>query len=309
MELARPTAALHCRPEWLPLLLFAAWWAITLAWWGLAFAAVTPATPPWLARTQFVCFGTLANGLPDSYGWARLALVPLAMLAPLLAVHGRGLARGLARLRAGTPGRVALVALAALTLLEVGWVGQRVWSGLRSEAARTALPSAPEPLPAHYPRLNRPAPDFRLVDQRGAAVALSDLRGQVVYLTFAFAHCNATCPVTVRSLVLAAQDDPALGARPVVVSLDPWRDTPSALPGAAARWGLEGSGYLLTGSVAQVLGILARYEFPSARDERTGDLSHPALVYVIDREGRIAYLFNNPPPDWIVAAGRRAAQG
>jgi cytochrome oxidase Cu insertion factor (SCO1/SenC/PrrC family) len=309
MPIAASAAPPHRGPEAAALPLFAAWWAITLGWWALAFLQVTPATPAWLARTQSVCFGNLSNGLPDAYGWTRLLLAPLGMLLPLLVVHGAGIVRGLRALGRRGAGRLALAVLVALPLAEGWWVGGRVQAGLAVELARTTLPRAGEPLPAHYPRLNRPAPDIRLLDQRGAPVALSALRGQVLLLTFAFAHCTATCPLTVRSLVQAAAATGELGARPVVVTLDPWRDTPSALGGVARQWRLPPDGLVLSGSVAQVLDVLARYELPTQRDERTGDVAHPALVYVIDREGRIAYLLNNPPPDWIVSAARRAAAG
>jgi cytochrome oxidase Cu insertion factor (SCO1/SenC/PrrC family) len=297
------------RFERVPLLLFVAWLGVTLGWWGLAFVTVSPSTPEWLARTQYVCFGNLADGLPDTYGWARLILAPLGMLAPLLAVHGRGIGQGVRAAWRRPAGRLLVCVLVALTLVEGAWVGARIRTGLAIDAERIALPSAPDGLPAAYPRLDRPAPDFRLVDQHGISVALGDLRGQVLYLTFAFAHCNATCPLTVRSMLQAARDSAGIGARPVVVTLDPWRDTPSALPGAAAQWGLEGLGSVLSGTVPQVLGVLARYELPTQRDPNTGDIAHPALVYVIDRSGRIAYVLNNPPPAWIAEAGRRAAQG
>ena len=40
------------------------------------------------------------------------------------------------------------------------------------------------------------APDFRLIDQNGAFVNLSDFRGKVVVLTFMDSQCKDTCPIT-----------------------------------------------------------------------------------------------------------------
>ena len=40
------------------------------------------------------------------------------------------------------------------------------------------------------------APDFRLIDQNGAFVSLSDFRGKVVVLTFMDSQCKDTCPIT-----------------------------------------------------------------------------------------------------------------
>ena len=34
---------------------------------------------------------------------------------------------------------------------------------------------------------------------------------------------------------------------------------------------------------------LDAWEVPRRRNERTGEVTHPSLVYVIDEEGRIAY--------------------
>ena len=40
------------------------------------------------------------------------------------------------------------------------------------------------------------APDFRLLDQNGSYVGLSDFRGKVVLLTFMDSQCKDTCPIT-----------------------------------------------------------------------------------------------------------------
>ena len=40
------------------------------------------------------------------------------------------------------------------------------------------------------------APDFRLTDQHGSSVSLSDFRGKVVVLTFMDSKCTDTCPLT-----------------------------------------------------------------------------------------------------------------
>ena len=40
------------------------------------------------------------------------------------------------------------------------------------------------------------APDFRLIDQNGASVSLSDFQGNIVLLTFMDSQCKDTCPIT-----------------------------------------------------------------------------------------------------------------
>jgi cytochrome oxidase Cu insertion factor (SCO1/SenC/PrrC family) len=85
--------------------------------------------------------------------------------------------------------------------------------------------------------------------------------------------------------------DPAV----VVVTLDPWRDTPSRLPHLAEQWGLGSDAFVLSGAVEDVERVLDAWNVARERDLRTGDISHPALVYVVDRKGRIAYAANGDP--------------
>jgi len=40
-----------------------------------------------------------------------------------------------------------------------------------------------------------PAPEFTLTDQNGKRIALKDLRGKVLAITFIFASCVDTCPL------------------------------------------------------------------------------------------------------------------
>src|SRR5690606_41505555 len=40
-----------------------------------------------------------------------------------------------------------------------------------------------------------PAPEFTLTDQDGKRIALKDLRGRVLAITFIFASCTDTCPL------------------------------------------------------------------------------------------------------------------
>jgi hypothetical protein len=57
----------------------------------------------------------------------------------------------------------------------------------------------------------------------------------------------------------------------------------------AAQWGLPADAFVLSGEVSAVETTLDRWTVPRTRDPRTGALTHPNLVYVMDRTGRIAY--------------------
>ena len=73
-----------------------------------------------------------------------------------------------------------------------------------------------------------------------------------------------------------------------MVTVDPWRDVPSRLRFLAGAWGLEGEDRFLSGPVPGVLATLQEFGIGVRRDERTGDVTHPGVVMVVDEEGRIA---------------------
>ena len=69
----------------------------------------------------------------------------------------------------------------------------------------------------------------------------------------------------------------------------------------ARQWELGEGMHLLSGDVATVERTLSAWRVPRVRNTVTGDLSHPALVYVVSPAGRIAYALG-PDTEAIVAA-------
>jgi cytochrome oxidase Cu insertion factor (SCO1/SenC/PrrC family) len=88
---------------------------------------------------------------------------------------------------------------------------------------------------------------------------------------------------------LRAAADASRVPRVVVVTLDPWRDTPSRLPALAKDYEIGADGFVLSGEVDEVNALLDRWNVARSRDTQTGDLGHPPLVYVLDAQGRIAF--------------------
>lgn len=284
---------------------FSAWLAVSLMWWALAFAPL-PVPPQLLAAARSVCFGSTPNGLPEPWGWAGLIASPLAMLIFLLGVWGRELGGQLRELATRPIGRVLLVGFLAVPLLGASWVVERVGAARRAEAA-LEFSTLPKELPTTYPRRTEPAPAFDLVDQSGSRVSVETFAGRPVLMTFAFAHCQTICPVMVETLKQAAAEVPEVDPVVVVVTLDPWRDTPSTLPTLFSSWRLEDvpSAHVLSGEVEQVLATLEAWNMPWDRDPKTGDVSHPAMVHVLAPDGTIGYSFNGPTPAWVAEAARR----
>ncbi|MXX70572.1 MAG: SCO family protein [Gemmatimonadetes bacterium] len=268
---------------------------ITVAWWALALWPVQGIAPAWLERARLVCFNTGPSGLPDASGWLLLVGQPIGMLAVLMVIAGDAVRAGLRRAFASPAGLLGIaggsgVLVAGLVLAAVRVTG----APLDSEWLETARAD----VPATYPRLDRRLPPVDLVDQRGEAFGWGRVTGRPTLLTFGFGHCATICPMTVMNArqvqdrFTAEGSDVAL----VVITLDPWRDTPARLPSLARQFHLDAPDaiekdrtYLLSGSVEGVNAALDALQVARQRVPETGDIVHPALVYLIDADGTIAY--------------------
>lgn len=153
-----------------------------------------------------------------------------------------------------------------------------------------------------------PAPDFRLVDQHGNIQTLSAFRGRPILISFVFAHCRTVCPVLVKTLQRASQESASLGTAALFLTLDPWRDTPAALPGLAKAWNMGPDTFVLSGDPVQVNSTLDAYQVPRGRNGQNGDVVHPAVAHVIDKDGRLAYSFSNPSAEWLREAVARVSK-
>ena len=281
------------------------WLVITVGWWVLAFAPL-PVPAEWLDQARAICFGSSPSGLPDNYGWVLLVLGPLSMLGFLLAVWGGELRTAL-RFAARRSWGVALIVWISAGLVAGGLLVARRVDGARRAAAAYAPLAEEEHLPDAYPRTFDPAPALGLVDQSGAAVSLETLAGKTVLVSFAFAHCVTVCPMLIGTLHAAIEGLPPAKMAVVVITLDPWRDTPGNLPAIAASWKLERmpSARVLSGGVDEVNAVLAAWGAGGNRDETTGEISHPGLIFVLDAQSRIAFRFLNPPRSWLIDAVAR----
>jgi protein SCO1/2 len=260
---------------------------VTSLWWALA---LWPSEDEWLLRARFVCFNVGASGLPDAAGWLLLVGQPIGMFAALMAISGPALRAGLARLAGFAWGKAVLGACGLALVLGLAAAGARVTS-TRDDAGAFAAQAMTAQT---YPRLDRNAPALGLLDQRGERLDLARLAGRPALVTFAFAHCEAVCPAVVRQTldaqrIVRERVGDAHAPSVVVVTLDPWRDTPSRLPALATDFSLAEDGFVLSGPVDEVNALLDRWKVARGRDPRTGDVAHPPLVYVLDAEGRIAF--------------------
>jgi len=267
---------------------------VTVAWWALALWPSGDAPPTWLERARWVCFNAGPDGLPDASGWLLLVGQPIGMFAVLFAVWGDQVRGASSRVLGTRAGRVAAVGCGALLLVGIAAAGGRIADVAAADPASAAGSMPPDT----YPRLDRRAPALSLLDQRGERVTLDDLAGRPALVTFAFGNCETVCPAVVgqtlavqerlRSRAASAEEVPSV-PRVLIVSLDPWRDTPGRLVHLADHWKLGPDAHVLSGSVDEVEGVLDAWNVARSRDPKTGDVTHPSLVYILDGEGQIAY--------------------
>lgn len=264
---------------------------ITAAWWALALWPLGEAAPEWLARTREVCFGATRSTLPHAGGWILLIGEPIGMYAVLRIAFGDALRADLAAVHRHPAGRAAsgLVLLLGVTglIAAVGRVVAASGAGLTAEPfeVRAVLP----------PRSDRPAPPLDLVREDGTRERLEDRRGRWVMLTFAFGHCEDICPTIVQQARQARLDAQRPDIPLLVVTLDPWRDTPDRLPYIAEGWQLEPGDHVLGGSVAEVTAALDVWKIARVRDENTGDLGHGSTIVLVDPQGRVAWRIEGAP--------------
>jgi len=178
---------------------------------------------------------------------------------------------------------------------------RRTWPTLAALLIALGSGSGAAPALAHPTtadaRLSRigPAPEFSLTGADGTRVALADLRGKVVAVTFIYASCADTCPMLTAKLVgiqkrLGPQD--AARARFVAITVDPARDTPEALRHYGAAHGARPPGWaFLTGTPREIDEVTRRYGVYRSASP-AGDVDHTFLTSLVDRDGvlRVQYM-------------------
>ncbi|SRR6266700_1455498 len=150
---------------------------------------------------------------------------------------------------------------------------------------------------------------FRLTDQDGRTVTEQDLKGHPSLVFFGFTHCPEVCPTTLFDIseVMRALGADADRARAVFITIDPERDTSSALKDYMSSFDPHVSG--LTGDPAAIATVAKEYRVyfkKVALDDGSYTMDHTAIVYLMDKEGRFVQPFSlRRPPEASAAELRR----
>ncbi|MBN3809008.1 SCO family protein [Paraburkholderia sp. Ac-20347] len=136
---------------------------------------------------------------------------------------------------------------------------------------------------------------FTLTADNGRPMTARDLRGQTTLVYFGYTHCPDVCPETMARLmqVIANLGPDAQHVRILFISVDPARDTPSALHAYVGAFDAQHA-LGLTGSDAQVEALAKRYRVAYQMEKRDPDgsyeVTHSSAVYVFDAQGHARLL-------------------
>jgi len=130
------------------------------------------------------------------------------------------------------------------------------------------------------------APDFRLSDQYGKQVSLSQFKGEPVILTFIYTHCPDVCPLTAEKLHSTMQmmngDTQKIGI--IAVTIDPARDNQAAVLSFSKAHNMQDYWHYLFGTRNQLSPIWSDYHIFVQQQQQT--VNHSMGLYLIDKQGK-----------------------
>lgn len=136
--------------------------------------------------------------------------------------------------------------------------------------------------------LNTVAPNFTLTTANGSNVSLASLKGKEVILTFLDPVCYDVCPVMASEITSAVASLGASAKNVVMVAIDinPSFTSRASVAQFDAEHGLSNipNWYYLTGSLQELNQIWRQYSVVPTVGP-VGMISHPQVVYFIDRRG------------------------
>ncbi|HEX4049659.1 MAG TPA: SCO family protein [Steroidobacteraceae bacterium] len=179
----------------------------------------------------------------------------------------------------------APVRLLAMLLLACAAAGV---AGCSGSHARTGAYHAAD-ISGFMPELS-----FNLTGPGGQPITAQFVRGKTTILYFGYTNCPDECPTTLArvSAALGMLGPAADQVRVLFVSVDPQRDTPSALARYAHYFAPQVVG--ASGTDAELTALTKRYRVAYRRDppDKQGnyDVYHSNAVFVFDVNGRARLL-------------------
>lgn len=131
-----------------------------------------------------------------------------------------------------------------------------------------------------------------LVDSNGARVTQADFAGEPAIIYFGFTHCPDLCPTSMYAVAEALAQPGGYDVQPILVTVDPERDTPARMREYTQTDGFPQNLVGLTGSRAQVDAAASAFQVYHAKVALPGapadvyNVDHSSLLYVVDGNWR-----------------------
>lgn len=151
--------------------------------------------------------------------------------------------------------------------------------------------------------------DFTLRNQDGRLTRLRDFQSQVVLLFFGYTYCPDLCPITTAKMahLQRALAEQGIRMQPILVSIDPERDTPARLKAYLA--GFDGHIVGLTGTIAAVRHAADLFRVRAEKQEVPNLdpylVSHTQYLFLLDGHGHLRYVFPADIDDTMLSEGVR----
>jgi protein SCO1/2 len=191
-------------------------------------------------------------------------------------------------------GIILAAGAAALAMLAVVYLfGPRAPSATETETASATAPAGCVLSPGD--KIGGP---ISLIDQSGAPVTQGHFADGVTLIYFGYTSCPDVCPLSLQMEKLALDSLGQEGGvvQPVMISLDPARDTPAMMEAYVKSNGFPHGLIGLTGSQAQVAAAAKAFRVTWQRVDDPQSavkyvIGHGSYFYLMDDEWRLRALF------------------
>lgn len=139
---------------------------------------------------------------------------------------------------------------------------------------------------------------IRLLDSNGAAVTEADFAGAPAVIYFGFTHCPDVCPTAMYSLAEALALPDGADVQPVMITVDPQRDTPALMGDYVQTDGFPAGLVGLSGSRDQVVAAMSAFHVYAMPQPIAGapanvyNVDHSSFLYILDGQWRTKALIN-----------------
>jgi protein SCO1/2 len=145
---------------------------------------------------------------------------------------------------------------------------------------------------------------FKLTDHRGVTRTEKDFSGRWMLIFFGFTNCPDVCPTTLAEIanIMEGLEDQAQKVQPIFISIDPIRDTPTALAEYVPLFDERIIG--LTGTPEQIAQTSTTFPIFFERVEEAGapdgyTMAHTSRLFLFDRAAKYAdsWSFGTSAPE------------